>query len=117
MVPHVTARKTHQRLSKFSLVTPKRLFQHYRSQADMPRRPAHVGFTPENGLKSDIAPCPKSATSGKAAAIISTIRYPHRSLTRTLRGQVKAAAGLSSATAFQKGGHDTQPTGQCRRIG
>jgi hypothetical protein len=21
----------------------------------MPRRPAHVGFTPENGLKSDIA--------------------------------------------------------------
>jgi|SRR5882757_4270172 len=38
------------------------------------------------------------------------------SLTRTLRGQVKAAAGLSSATAFQKGGHDTQPTGQCRRI-
>jgi hypothetical protein len=28
----------------------------------------------------------------------------------------KAAAGLRSATAFQKGGRDTQPAGQCRRI-
>jgi transposase len=28
MVPHVAARKTHQRLSKFSFVTPKRLLQH-----------------------------------------------------------------------------------------
>jgi hypothetical protein len=27
----------------------------------------------------------------------------------------KAAAGLRSATAFQKGGRDTQPVGQCRR--
>ena len=33
------------------------------SQADMPRRPAHVGFTPESGLRADIAPCPKSADS------------------------------------------------------
>jgi hypothetical protein len=30
--------------------------------------------------------------------------------------QQKAAAGLRSATAFQKGGRDTQPAGQCRRF-
>jgi hypothetical protein len=29
MVPHVAARKTHQRLLKFSFDTPKRLFQQY----------------------------------------------------------------------------------------
>jgi hypothetical protein len=29
MVPHVAARKTHQRLSEFSFATPKRLLQQY----------------------------------------------------------------------------------------
>jgi hypothetical protein len=32
--PHVAARKTHQRLQRFSFVTPKRLLQQYRHQAD-----------------------------------------------------------------------------------
>jgi hypothetical protein len=41
-------------------VTSKRSFSDIGSQADMPRRPAHVGFTPKNGLNSDIAPCPRS---------------------------------------------------------
>src|SRR6476660_7390409 len=36
MVPHVAARKTHQRLLKFSFVTPKRLLQHYLLKADPP---------------------------------------------------------------------------------
>jgi hypothetical protein len=36
MVPHVTARKTHQQLSKFSLVTPKRLLQQYLPEAEIP---------------------------------------------------------------------------------
>jgi len=31
------------------------------------------------------------------------------------QGQQKAAAALRSAAAFQKGGRDTQPAGQCRR--
>jgi hypothetical protein len=31
------------------------------------------------------------------------------------RGMRKAAAGLRSATAFQKGGRDAQPAGQYRR--
>src|SRR5258705_4987836 len=34
MVPHVAARKTHQRLLKFSFVTPKRLLQQYRPETD-----------------------------------------------------------------------------------
>src|SRR5712671_8114130 len=34
MVPHVAARKTHQRLLKFSFVTPKRLLQQYLPIAD-----------------------------------------------------------------------------------
>jgi hypothetical protein len=33
MVPHVAARKTHQRLSKFSFVTPKRLLQQYPAES------------------------------------------------------------------------------------
>src|SRR5258705_13067990 len=33
MVPHVVARKTHQRLLKFSFVTPKRLLQQYLPEA------------------------------------------------------------------------------------
>jgi hypothetical protein len=36
MVPHVAARKTHQRLLKFSFVTPKRLLQQYLPKADVP---------------------------------------------------------------------------------
>src|SRR6266850_1973901 len=35
MVPHVAARKTHQRLSKFSFVTPKRLLQQYLPTTDI----------------------------------------------------------------------------------
>jgi hypothetical protein len=35
MVPHVAARKTHQRLLKFSFVTPKRLLQQYLHLADI----------------------------------------------------------------------------------
>ena len=38
MVPHVAARKTHQRLQEFSLVTPKRLLQHYLPEADFTHR-------------------------------------------------------------------------------
>ena len=44
MVPHVAARKTHQRLSKFSFVTPKRLLQQYRHKANLPILPANVGY-------------------------------------------------------------------------
>jgi hypothetical protein len=33
MVPHVAARKTHQQLSKFSFVTPKRLLQQYQGES------------------------------------------------------------------------------------
>ena len=40
MVPHVAARKTHQRLSKFSFVTPKRLLQQYLPEADISKRAA-----------------------------------------------------------------------------
>jgi hypothetical protein len=36
MVPHVAARKTHQRLLKFSFFTPKRLLQQYLPKADIP---------------------------------------------------------------------------------
>src|SRR5580765_6696632 len=32
------------------------------------RRPAHVGFTPESGLRADIAPCPKSAPEADIAS-------------------------------------------------
>jgi hypothetical protein len=42
MVPHVAARKTHQRLLKFSFLIPKRLLQHYRHQTDMPHWSLHV---------------------------------------------------------------------------
>src|SRR6476660_1341815 len=35
MVPHVAACKTHQRLLKFSFVTPKRLLQQYLPQAEV----------------------------------------------------------------------------------
>jgi hypothetical protein len=35
MVPHVGARKTHQRLSEFSFDTPKRLLQQYLPIAEM----------------------------------------------------------------------------------
>jgi hypothetical protein len=35
MVPPVAARKTHQRLLKFSFVTPKRLLQQYRPTTDI----------------------------------------------------------------------------------
>src|SRR5258708_36426677 len=35
MVPHVAARKTHQRLQKFLLLTPKRLLQQYRPRTDI----------------------------------------------------------------------------------
>jgi hypothetical protein len=35
MVPHVAARKTHQRLLKFSFVTPKRLLQQYLPEEDI----------------------------------------------------------------------------------
>jgi hypothetical protein len=37
------------------------LLQHYRSQPDLPPFDRHVRFAALNGLKSDIAPCPKSA--------------------------------------------------------
>ena len=37
MVPHVAARKTHQRLLKFSFDTPKRLLQQYRHLSDVLR--------------------------------------------------------------------------------
>ena len=33
MVRHVAARKTHQRLQKYSFITLKRPFQHYRHKA------------------------------------------------------------------------------------
>jgi hypothetical protein len=35
MVPHVAARKTHQRFEKFSFVTPKRLLQQYLPTAEV----------------------------------------------------------------------------------
>src|SRR4051812_1374577 len=37
MVPHVAARKTHQRLLKFSFVTPKRLLQQYLPTTEVER--------------------------------------------------------------------------------
>jgi hypothetical protein len=42
MVPHVAARKTHQRLSKFSFVTPKRLLQQYLPLADIQKSDASI---------------------------------------------------------------------------
>src|SRR5258707_6422829 len=45
MVPHVAARKTHQRLLKFSFVTPKRLLQQYRHLADVATGPSDVCFS------------------------------------------------------------------------
>jgi predicted ATPase len=35
MVPHIAARKTHQRLQEFSFATPKRLSQQYLPKADV----------------------------------------------------------------------------------
>jgi len=34
------------------------------SEADLTAPKSNVRFTPESGLKSDIAPCPKSAITG-----------------------------------------------------
>jgi hypothetical protein len=34
------------------------------SKADLTAPKSDFRFTPENGLKSDITPCPKSATTG-----------------------------------------------------
>src|SRR5258707_15501625 len=45
MVPHVAARKTHQRLLKFSFVTPKRLLQQYRHLADVATASSDVRFS------------------------------------------------------------------------
>jgi hypothetical protein len=39
MVPRVAARKTHQRPSKFSFFTPKRLLQQYLPKAEYPNSP------------------------------------------------------------------------------
>src|SRR6478752_5600636 len=54
------------------------------SQADMPRRPAHVGFTPESGLKSDIAPCPKSANIVAKVENRTTLEISRKLISRPL---------------------------------
>jgi hypothetical protein len=64
------------------------------------------------------APQKKEILSGKRLDAVSA----HAN--KTERGVKKTAAGLRSATAFQKpvalrgcrSGRDTQPAGQCRRI-
>src|SRR5258705_1211851 len=51
MVPHVAARKTHQRLLKFSFVTPKRLLQQYLPSTEVHvRKPRHPAFAPSPTL-------------------------------------------------------------------
>jgi hypothetical protein len=52
MVPHVAARKTHQRLLKFLFVTPKRLLQQYRHLADIGDPPNMLQLTGPDGLQS-----------------------------------------------------------------
>ena len=52
MVPHVAARKTHQRLLKFSFVTPKRLFQQYRHLADIAFAAGDVCCWGESGRRN-----------------------------------------------------------------
>src|SRR5258705_12188973 len=51
----------------------------YSSGADVFR------FTPESGLKSDIAPCPKSANSGSHSILVATGRPPGRDVIRAAR--------------------------------
>jgi hypothetical protein len=51
LVPHVVARQTHQRLSKFSFVTPKRLLQQYRSQADLATPHIHLSKRKSRGAE------------------------------------------------------------------
>jgi hypothetical protein len=46
VVPHVAARKTHQRLLEFLFATPKRLLQQY---------------PPVSGHRQAVSACPKSA--------------------------------------------------------
>jgi hypothetical protein len=64
--PQVAAREAHQRLWKISFGTPKRLFRQHRSKADL-MAPSDFRFTPESGLRADIAPCPVRANTGRAA--------------------------------------------------
>src|SRR5271169_6488591 len=59
--PHIILTWAYLRLLKFLLSEAKRLFQQYRSKADITRRFAYVRFTPESGHKSDIPPCPLTA--------------------------------------------------------
>jgi hypothetical protein len=49
MVPHVAARKTHQRLLKFSFVTPKRLLQQNRHEADIASGRLNVCYWEKSG--------------------------------------------------------------------
>src|SRR5712672_4156293 len=57
MVPHVVARKTHQRLLKFSFVTPKRLLQQYLPTTDSCT--AAIVASRSSGLFGNSSPKPR----------------------------------------------------------
>src|SRR5271169_362575 len=62
--PHIILTWAYLRLLKFLLSEAKRLFQQYRSEAEVKALHINVCFTPESGHDSDIVRCPLSAKSG-----------------------------------------------------
>jgi hypothetical protein len=61
VVPHITIQSLHLRVGEFESHVAKRLLQQYRSLTDLAAPKSNFRSTPQSGLKSDIAPCPKSA--------------------------------------------------------
>src|SRR5271169_1639776 len=59
--PHIILTWAYLRLLKFLLSEAKRLFQQYRSKAEVARSSWDVRFSPESGYETDIVRCPLSA--------------------------------------------------------
>jgi hypothetical protein len=85
MVPHIAARKTHQRLLKFSFDTPKRLLQQNRPRADVRRADSEARFWG----RADVGPTRTSQRNSACQNLARPSKERSRVLARTFCYRLK----------------------------